>query len=235
MQIPSICDEEALDRFLTLTAIPGKSGDEKAVAAKIVEMLLEAGLDGERIAFDDANQRTRIKGNCGNLIVHLPGAESGSGGAADAGGGSADRTMLSAHMDTVPICVGSQPVREGEHVTSSVPTGLGADDRAGCAAILTAAIERLRSGRTDLPPAVLVFFIQEEVGLEGARHLDRDLVGSVSQAFNFDGGDVDKLTNGAIGGERLQIRITGVPSHAGFAPEKGASAITMASIAISDL
>ncbi len=223
MTAASLDSTTALDRFMTLTQIPGKSGQEKEVAGTIVEMLLEAGLDAQQIAFDDANTRTRLSGDCGNLIVHLPGTGDGA------------RTMLSAHMDTVPICLGSRPVREGDQITSCVDTGLGADDRSGCGAILTAAIERIRSGRVDLPPAVIAFFIQEEVGLEGARHLDNGLVGKVDRAFNFDGGTVDKLTNGAIGGERLEIHITGVPSHAGVAPEKGASAITMASLAIADL
>lgn len=220
---PAIDSVAALERFMTLTAIPGKSGEEKDVAGAIVEMLLDAGLDGSQIAFDDANTKTRISGNCGNLVVHLPGTVGGP------------TTMLSAHMDTVPICQGAVPVREGEEITSSAPTGLGADDRSGCCAILTAVIERLKSGRENLPPAVVAFFIQEEVGLEGARHLDKDLVGKVDRAFNFDGGSVDKLTNGAIGGERIEIRLTGIPSHAGVAPENGASAITMAALAISEL
>ena len=54
-------------------------------------------------------------------------------------------------------------------------------------------------------------------------------------AFNFDGGDVDKLTVGATGGERLDITIEGIPSHAGVAPEQGVSAITIASLAIASL
>jgi tripeptide aminopeptidase len=43
------------------------------------------------------------------------------------------------------------------------------------------------------------------------------------------------LTIGAIGGERMTITLTGIPSHAGVAPEKGASAIVMAASAIADL
>jgi len=57
----------------------------------------------------------------------------------------------------------------------------------------------------------------------------------VDRAFNFDGGTVEKLTIGAIGGERMTIKITGIPAHAGVAPEEGASAIVMASRAIADL
>ncbi|MDA9857714.1 peptidase M20, partial [Rubripirellula sp.] len=116
--------DEALDRFMQITAIPGRSGDEAKVAGTIVELLKQAGVQDSQIEFDGAEKRTRIDGNCGNLIVTLP------------GNGEGPRTLLSAHMDTVPICVGSQPVVEGTQVRSSEPTGLGADDRAGCAAIL---------------------------------------------------------------------------------------------------
>ncbi|MEL7337635.1 MAG: peptidase M20, partial [Planctomycetota bacterium] len=66
---------EALERYLKLTAIPGGSGDEKDVAQAIREMLLAAGLDESAMVFDDAEQRTRISGNCGNLIVQIPGDE----------------------------------------------------------------------------------------------------------------------------------------------------------------
>lgn len=49
--------------------------------------------------------------------------------------------MLSAHMDTVPICVGSKPV-VGAHCPRCRPGhGLGADDRAGATAILSAALK----------------------------------------------------------------------------------------------
>ncbi len=214
---------DALDRFLQLTAIPGGSGQEKDVAQAIVDVLLAAGLDSKHIQYDDAHTKTRIAGNCGNLIIDLPGS------------GNGPRTMLSAHMDTVPICLGSTPRVDGDEVVSDGNTGLGADDRSGCAAILTAAVERLKAGDENFAPAVLGFFIQEEVGLEGARHLDAQKLGVVDRAFNFDGGPLDKVTVGAIGGERIEIELIGVPAHAGVAPEKGASAIVMASKAIADL
>ena len=215
--------DAALQRFLTITEIPGGSGDEAAVANKIVELLTEAGLDSSQIAFDDANARTRIDGNCGNLIVSLP------------GNGKGTRTLLSAHMDTVPICIGCDPVVDGDEVRSSKPTGLGADDRGGCGAILTAIVERLARGDENFPPAVITFLIQEEIGLEGAKNLEVDKVGQVDRAFNFDGGTVEKLTIGAIGGERMTITLKGIPAHAGVAPQEGASAIVMAARAIADL
>jgi tripeptide aminopeptidase len=215
--------DAALQRYLTITAIPGPSGDESAVAAKIVQLLHEAGIDSSQIAFDGAEQRTGVRGNCGNMIVTLP------------GNGSGPRTLLSAHMDTVPICVGSKPVVVGDEVRSSQPTGVGADDRGGCGAILTAIVERVRAGDDRFPPAVVSFLIQEEIGLEGARHLDVSKVGRVDRAFNFDGGTVEKMTTGATSGERIEIRLTGIPAHAGVAPEKGVSTIVIAARAIADL
>ncbi len=223
MSNPEVNTDAALQRFLTITAIPGRSGEEADVAAKIIELLKDAGLEESQMAFDGAETRTRVAGNCGNLIVTLP------------GNGSGTRTLLSAHMDTVPICVGSQPVVQGEEVFSSEPTGLGADDRSGCGAILTAIIERLGRGDEHFPPAVVSFLIQEEIGLEGARQLDVSLIGQVDRAFNFDGGTVEKITIGAIGGERMSIKLTGIPAHAGVAPETGVSAIVIASRAIADL
>jgi tripeptide aminopeptidase len=215
--------DAALERFLTIAAVPAGSGDEAAVAAKIVQLLREAGLDESQIRFDGAESRTRIEGNCGNLIVTLPGNAAGP------------RTLLSAHMDTVPICIGSTPVVEGGEVHSSGPTGLGADDRGGCGAILTAIIQRLRLGDEKCPPAVVSFLVQEEIGMQGARNLDVSKVGNVDRAFNFDGGTPEKVTIGAIGGERMAIQLTGIPAHAGVAPEQGASAIIIASRAIADL
>lgn len=215
--------DAALERFLELTAIPGGSGEEANVAEGIIKHLREAGISQDQICFDGAETRTRLAGNCGNLIVTLPGS------------GSGPRTLLSAHMDTVPICLGSQPQVDGDEVRSSVATGLGADDRSGCGAILTAVVERMQAGDQNFPPAVVSFLIQEEIGLEGARHLDVSRVGNVDRAFNFDGGTVEKLTSGAIGGERIAIRVTGLAAHAGVAPQLGVSAIVIAAKAIADL
>ena len=220
---PDVDASAALQRFLDLAAIPGRSGEERPVAEAIQSMLVDAGLPASQMVLDGAESRSRLGGNCGNLIVHLPGK------------GQGERTMLSAHMDTVPICLGSQPVVTGMQVKSHAATGLGADDRSGCAAILTAAVERLTRGDENFPPAVIAFFIQEEVGLQGAKNLDVGQIGHVDRAFNFDGGTVEKLTNGAIGGERMSIRVGGIPAHAGVAPEKGVSAIVIAAKAIADL
>lgn len=208
---------------LDLLAIPGVSGDEKAVAERIVKWLREAGCPASAIRFDDAHAKTPVKGNVGNLIVQLPGTLPGP------------RRLLMAHMDTVPVCLGAKPVVAGRFVKSADPaTGLGGDDRAGVAVVLATAVQILRS-KLPHPPLTLLFAIQEEVGLYGARFVKAAALGRPKLAFNFDGGAVEKITVGATGGERMEITIEGLASHAGVAPEKGVSAIAIASLAIASL
>ncbi len=208
---------------LELLAIPGGSGDEKAVAERIVKRLREAGCPAGAIAFDKAHTKTQIKGNVGNLIVTLPGTEPGP------------RRLLMAHMDTVPVCIGTKPVVSGRFVRSGNPaTGLGADDRAGCSVVLSTALEILR-GKLPHPPLTFFFAIQEEVGLCGARYVKPADLGRPKLAFNFDGGAAHELRIGATGGYRMDIGIEGIPAHAGVAPEKGVSAIAIASLAIASL
>ncbi|MBM4021152.1 MAG: M20/M25/M40 family metallo-hydrolase [Planctomycetes bacterium] len=208
---------------LDLLAIPGVSGEEQAVTAYVQQTLRAAGCPATAIRSDRAHEKTPLRGTCGNLIVTLPGTIKGP------------RRLLMAHMDTVPVCRGAKPVVRGRYVASADPTtGLGGDDRAGVGVVLTTAVEILRR-KLPHPPLTLLFAIQEEVGLHGARFVKAADLGRPRLAFNFDGGAVEKLTIGATGGERLDIVIEGIASHAGVAPEKGVSAIAIASLAIAAL
>ncbi len=181
-----------------------------------------AGASASAIRSDQAHRHTPLKGSVGNLVFKLPGTLRGP------------RRLLMAHMDTVPLCVGSKPVVKGNTVHSAGKTGLGADDRAGCAVVLTAALEILRR-KLPHPPLTFLWPVQEEVGLFGARHANLALMGGPKLAFNWDGGSAEKLTVGATGAYRIQITIEGRASHAGGAPEQGVSAITIAGLAIAEL
>ena len=215
--------EKATELVIKLMAIPGKSGNEAGVADLITRELIKAGAPATAIQTDRACHKTVIQGNVGNLVFKLPGNQRGP------------RRLLAAHMDTVPICVGCQPRKRGGWIRSSDPnTGLGADDRAGVAVTLTAALEVLRR-QLRHPPLTFCWFVQEEVGLQGARFLKKSLLGKPRLAFNWDGGSATKLTVGATGGYRLTIEIEGLASHAGGAPERGISAIAIAALAIGDL
>jgi tripeptide aminopeptidase len=212
-----------LDLVLKLMEIPGTSGDEVGVIDFLQTALRKAGATADRMLIDDVPLRSRLGGRVGNLIVRLP------------GNGPGPRRMLMAHVDTVPICVGSRPIVRGGMVRpASRSTGLGADNRAGTAAILSAALSILERDLIH-PPLTFFWPVQEEVGLLGARHVKLGLLGRPRMLFNFDGGAAQKITIGATGAYRMEIRIRGVASHAGSAPEKGVSAIAVAGLALSRL
>ena len=216
-------DKQAFRMVMELMAIPGTSGREGGVAAYITKKLREAGAAASAIRSDNAHKKTPLAGEVGNLIFQMPGTIAGP------------RRLLMAHMDTVPICVGAKPKRQGDVVRSANPkTGLGADDRSGVAAVLSAALEIIRR---KLPHPPLTFFwpVQEEVGLHGARCVQLGLLGKPKLAFNWDGGAAEKVTVAATGGYRLKIDIEGLAAHAGGAPEQGISAIAIASLAIATL
>ncbi len=208
---------------LELLATPGGSGQEGRVMELIVKKLRRAGAPASAIQFDQAHRRSLYGGEIGNLACKLPGTLRGP------------RRMLVAHTDTVPICQGAKPVRRGRWVVpADKQTALGADDRAGCAVVLAAAVEILRS-KLPHPPVTFFWTVQEETGIHGARHARLGMLGKPKLAFNFDGGAADKITVGATGGYRMDIRVTGIASHAGGAPEEGVSAITIASLAVAQL
>ncbi|HEX3868906.1 MAG TPA: M20/M25/M40 family metallo-hydrolase [Pirellulales bacterium] len=213
----------ALELAMQLMAIEGTSGHECQVRDFIVRKLTEAGLPRSALRTDNAHRQTPIEGETGNLIARFPGTLRGP------------RRLLMAHMDTVPLCVGSQPVLKGGVVRSADRhTGLGADDRAGCAVVLAAALEILRH---NLPHGPLVFFwpVQEEIGLYGAHFANLRLLGAPKLAFNWDGGSASKMGVGATGAYRITIDVRGLASHAGVAPERGVSAIAIAGLAIAEL
>ena len=215
--------ERLISQVMDMMAIPGKSGEEREIAEYIRQQLIDAGANPKAIRTDSAHRKTRIKGDVGNLLFKLPGTLKGP------------RRMLSAHLDTVPICEGCRPKRTGMKVTSiDSHTGLGADNRAGCGVVLSTALEILRRGLPH-PPLTFIWFVQEEVGLQGSRHATTSLFGNPDLAFNWDGGSPIKMTVGATGGYRMTINVKGIAAHAGVCPERGVSAIAITSLAIADL
>ncbi|MCC6123900.1 MAG: M20/M25/M40 family metallo-hydrolase [Pirellulales bacterium] len=218
---PFLKKAEAL--LLELLAIPGGSCQEGEVMKYLTAKLLAAGASPDWLCFDDAQKRSPKGGDAGNLVLKIPGTDSGP------------RRMLMAHTDTVPLCAGARPVRRGQYlVPADKNTGLGADDRAGSTVVLAAALEILERG---LPHPPLTFFwtVQEEIGLYGARYAKTSLLGKPRLAFNFDGGAAEKVTLGATGGYRMEIQVRGIAAHAGAAPEQGASAVAIAALAIAEL
>ena len=208
---------------MDLLKVPGVSGQEGQVLDWIAARLREAGAPKGSITADQAHRRSPHDGMVGNLAMVLPGTLKGP------------RRMLSAHVDTVPLCAGARPVLKGDWIVpADAETALGADDRCGVTVVLAAALEILEN-KLPHPPVTFLFTVQEEVGLFGARYVKMGMLGRPKLAFNFDGGSSEKLTIGATGGYRMDIRVEGIASHAGNAPEGGVSAVAIASLAIARL
>lgn len=216
-------ESAAIKLVMELMAVPGRSGHEDRIAAEISRRLTEAGVPESCLSTDKAQRHSALGGTTGNLIVKLPGTVRGP------------RRMLMAHMDTVPLCEGSQPVRKGDFITSKDPeTALGGDNRAGVSVVLNAMLHILRHSLPH-PPLTLFFPIQEEVGLIGARNVSLSRLGNPRLCFNWDGGQPASATIGATGDYNMVITIRGIASHAGVSPEAGVSAIAIAGRAIADL
>jgi tripeptide aminopeptidase len=142
--------------------------------------------------------------------------------------------MFSTHMDVVPVCAGAKPKREGDRIVSDAPTGLGGDNRTGCAVLVTL-VETLLKNNLPHPPITLLFTVREESGLQGAHQIDPADLKGAAMCFNVDGKIPAEFITGAVGAETFEAHIHGKAAHAGVAPEKGISSTLVASMAIADV
>ncbi|WP_237227077.1 M20/M25/M40 family metallo-hydrolase [Rubinisphaera sp. JC750] len=218
----SVLGDEPVSLLLKLLEIPGTSGLEKPVLNEVLKDALAAGLPQDAYHFDQAHVKAK-NGECGNLIITLPGTKRGP------------RRLLMAHVDTVPLCLDAKPKLGGDFIFSeSDKTALGGDDRSGTAVILSTLLRILRE-KPETPPLTFLFTVQEEIGLVGARHVSKSKLGDPKLCFNFDGGPPNLVITGATGDVHIDIVIHGVASHAGARPEMGVSAVVIAGMAIADL
>ncbi|MEN7973694.1 MAG: M20/M25/M40 family metallo-hydrolase [Verrucomicrobiota bacterium] len=214
--------DKAMTHLLDLLAVEGPTGRESKVVAAITKKLIAAGCKKAWIKTDDAHRRLGEGFETGNLIVKLPGTT------------KAPRIMFSAHMDTVPLCKGAVPMVKGNRVVSRGKTGLGGDDRSGCAAIVAMA-ETLLKNKLPHPPITLLFPIAEENGLHGSRMARTKDLGNPAMGFNLDGQEPNEIVIGAMSAVRWKAEITGRSSHAGLEPHKGISAGLIASKAMATI
>ena len=214
--------DKALTHLLDLLAVEGLGGQESKVVAAITKKLVAAGCKKAWIKTDDAHKRLGDGFEIGNLIVKLPGTV------------KVPRILLSAHMDTVPLCKGAEPVVKGNRVVSKGKTGLGGDDRSGCAAIVVLA-ETLLKNKIPHPPITLLFPIGEENGLHGSRMVRFNDLGNPAMGFNLDGQKPNEIVIGAMSAARWTAEITGRSSHAGLEPHQGISAGLIASKAMATI
>jgi tripeptide aminopeptidase len=206
-------EDRLLTSFLDLVRIDSPTGSEAGVAAYCAERLSALGFE---VRFDASAPVTGS--DIGNLIATLPGTRPGV-------------LALSAHMDCVEPCRGVEPVVVDGIVASAGETVLGADDKAGLAAAVEAFTRLVEEG-SDLPTLKAIFSVQEEVGLVGAKEISaEDAACDLCLVLDAEGAP-GAIVTGAPTHYTFTAEFFGRASHAGVAPERGCSAIGMASDAV---
>ncbi|WP_093071633.1 M20/M25/M40 family metallo-hydrolase [Salisediminibacterium halotolerans] len=206
--------ERLINEFLELVQIDSETKYERRIADVLTEKFRSLGLS----VYEDGAAETTGHG-AGNLICTLEGAA------------DAEPMYFTSHMDTVVPGKGVVPVRENGMIRSDGTTVLGADDKAGLAAMLEAVKVLQEEG--DVHGTVqFVITVGEESGLVGARALKKsDIQASYGYALDSDG-KVGTLITAAPNQAKLNVVMNGKKAHAGVAPERGVSAIKVASEAI---
>ena len=158
-------------------------------------------------------------GEIANMIVAVPGR-----------GIDSPTILLNAHIDTVTHDEPIRPIEKKDYIITNGNTILGADNKAGVAAILEI-LKILKEKKLKHPPIQVVFTVAEEIGLRGAAVLPK---GTISADFGLilDGGDMDKIIYQAPTQYNIKAKIIGKAAHAGIHPEAGINAIKVAAAAI---
>lgn len=197
--------------FLQLVKIPSPSGQEAAMRTVTARALRKLGV---RITVD----------SIGNVIGRLPGVGTGK---------TQPPFLLEAHLDTVTPCVGIKPVIRGNKIMTDGTTILGADDKAGVAAIIEV-VTILRERKLDHCPLEIVLAVSEEQYNRGAKALDVSKLKS-PYGLVIDGGDISEIDYAAPFISTFDVTVMGKAAHSGLEPEKGISAIHTAATAISHM
>lgn len=138
---------------------------------------------------------------------------------------------LACHIDTVGNAQNVKTVLDGEYIRTDRTTALGADDKIAVALALVLAENHQEYGSFGL-----LFTVQEEIGLQGAKHLGPEILSQLKSVFVFDTGrPVGTVIVQAPWKLDVKIAFHGKAAHAGVAPELGICAISLASKAVSQM
>lgn len=203
--------------FLELVQVDSVSGKERHIAD-----LLKAKLSALGLVVHEDNAGKKVGSGTGNIIGRLPGS------------GSGPVLLLCAHMDTVEPGRGIKPRVEEGVIRSSGDTVLGADDKAGIAAILEA-VRLVNEHRIEHGGLEVVFTIWEEGGLFGSKNLDYSLITARTGFVLDSSGPPGTTIIRAPSEDKIEFNIKGKAAHAGINPADGINAIQVAAHAIAQM
>lgn len=210
--------ESLVDEFLELVQIDSETKHETKIAEVLTNKFTELGLD---VVEDNSKEETGH--GAGNLICTLKGNKD-----------DVDPIYFTSHMDTVVPGNAVKPSIKDGYIVSDGTTILGADDKAGLAAILQT-IRTLKENNIKHGDVQFVITVGEESGLVGAKALDGSLLNAKYGYAIDSNGTVGDIIVAAPTQAKLFTVMKGKTAHAGVAPEKGVSAITLAAKAISKM
>ncbi|MBF7017051.1 M20/M25/M40 family metallo-hydrolase [Staphylococcus durrellii] len=213
-------NDRLLATFLELVKIDSETGNEEKIQPILKEKLEQLNVQVEE---DEAGQYEYLGAN--NLICTLH---------STIGNEKSDKIYFTSHMDTVAPGNNVQPiVAEDGYIYSDGTTVLGADDKAGLAAILET-IEVINEHHLPHGQLQFVITVGEESGLEGAKVLNSSLL-DADYGYAVDASSpVGTTVIGAPTQMKLSATIYGKKAHAST-PDMGISAINIAAKAISEM
>lgn len=202
--------DRLLSTFLDLVAVDSPTGDEEEMGRVLEARFRELGCE---TSMDEI----------GNIVAVYPGTR--------------DETILvSTHMDTAGTDRGIVPILGADGVIrTDGSTILGADDKSGIAGCIEVLTVLRANPEWSFPTIEFVITVGEESGLVGSRHMDVSRL-KASHGFVLDtAGAMGSVTYWSPTSVYLTISFHGRKAHAGVEPEKGISAIQVASRAIASM
>jgi len=178
-----------IDLFAELVEIPSPSLKEDNVSKKILEIFNIYGIQAQYDSFKNIIAKIPASYNCKNV----------------------QSLLLSAHMDVVG---GMDPVninlsQNGKFIETDKTRTLGADDKAGVAAIIDFAIKlNDLSSQIDHGPIEIVFTRDEEIGMTGIKNLDTSKFQS-KYAVIIDGELLGEHDNEGAGFTNVYVKVHG--------------------------
>ncbi|MGG1876866.1 tripeptidase T [Paenibacillus cisolokensis] len=215
-----VSKERIVKEFMELVQIDSETKFEEQISSVLKQKFGSLGLD---IVEDDAKEKTGH--GAGNLIITWKAEQAEE----------APKLLFTCHMDTVTPGKGVKPtLGEDGWIRSDGTTILGADDKAGIAALLEA-IRVIQENNIPHGQIQFVITVGEESGLVGARALDPNML-DADMGFALDSnGDIGSIAVAAPTQAKIKMIIKGRSAHAGVNPEDGISAIQVAAKAIAKM
>ncbi|MBC5637147.1 M20/M25/M40 family metallo-hydrolase [Ornithinibacillus sp. BX22] len=210
--------DRLVSEFMELVQVDSETGFEAEIAEVLKKKFSELGLE---VLEDEAKEKTGHGAN--NLICTLKGNKDG-----------VDPIYFTSHMDTVVPGKGIKPSIQDGYIVSDGTTILGSDDKAGLSAMLEA-IRVLKENNIQHGDVQFVITVGEESGLVGAKALDPSMIHAKFGYALDSNGKVGDIIVAAPTQAKINTIIKGKTAHAGVAPEKGVSAITIAAKAIAKM